>query len=506
MKLKHFARILLAFSVLAGNANLTFLRADEATPSGFSRVYVTIQSNGKGAALSAIAAAGGRVHYEFDSIGAVAVTLPDQALAALSRNAAVRGIEIDPERYLFVETTPYGVTMVQAPMAIGLEVDGISVGADGTGVIVGVIDSGVSPGHEDLLDAQFSGYPSQIVTRVKGGGKPRTDTVDLTENDEAYWGRDVLGHGTHVSGTITAVGGNSTGVVGVSPGNVEIYMVKVFGDRGNWIYSSTLVDAIQKAQTAGAKIINMSLGGGTPSSSEEAGMAQLESEGVLLIAAAGNDGNTAYSYPASYSSVVSVGAVDSNKVVAGFSQKNDQVELSAPGVAVLSTVGSSNDYQAWSGTSMATPHVSGVAALLWSAFPAASNLDIRNAMTGSTLDLGATGKDNSYGHGLVQAFGALEILADTVIGVPDEPPVGGLEITGGPTSTDPSKNGSFDILWTTNLPSTTDVFIGGSWYRNSTLTTNHKRKFRGTKGATYSYEVSSSDGSTTVTASGTHQN
>lgn len=468
--------------------------------------------------MSAIAAAGGRVHYEFDSIGAVAATLPDQALAALSRNPSVRGIEADPERYLFVEeTTPYGIDAVQATTANDTGADG-DVDNNGTGVIVGVIDSGVYPGHEDLPggelpggELQINGYPTQIVTRVKGGGKPRTTTVDLTEADEEYWGRDVFGHGTHVTGTITAIGGNGKGVVGVSPGNVEIFMVKVFGDRGNWIYSSTLVNAVQKAQTAGATVINMSLGGGIPSSSEEAGMAQLESEGVLLVAAAGNDGNTAYSYPASYNSVISVGAVDSGDSIANFSQRNDQVELVAPGVAVLSTIGSSNNYAAWSGTSMATPHVSGVAALLWDAFPEASVQEIRNAMTASALDLGSSGRDSSYGHGLVQAFAALEYLTDPPVVDPEEgdgdpTPTDTLTIDGGPSSTQPSKNGSFDILWTTNLPATSDVFIGGNWYRNSTLTTNHKRKFRGAKGADYPYTVSSDDGTTEVTASGIHEN
>jgi serine protease len=124
--------------------------------------------------------------------------------------------------------------------------------------MVGVIDSGIYPAHEDFEGVTLSGYPEEISVTIRGGGKPRTETTPLGPDDEAYWGRDFFGHGTHVSGIITAVGANGTGVVGVSPGNVKIHMVKVFGDSGAWIYSSTLVDAAQRASAAGAKIINMS--------------------------------------------------------------------------------------------------------------------------------------------------------------------------------------------------------------------------------------------------------
>src|SRR5262249_18325607 len=150
------------------------------------------------------------------------------------------------------------------------------------GVTIGVIDSGVYVAHEDLAGVSISGEPDG-------------------------WYNDLCHHGTHVVGTIAAAN-NDKGVLGVTPGAVSIHMVKVFGDDCGWTYSSSLLNAAQKCQQAGAKIISMSLGGGAFSPTEDAGFQNLYSAGILSIAAAGNDGTTAISYPAGYSSVVSVAA------------------------------------------------------------------------------------------------------------------------------------------------------------------------------------------------------
>merc|ERR1712176_11519 len=132
------------------------------------------------------------------------------------------------------------------------------------------------------------------------------------------------------------------------------------------------------------------------------------------IAAAGNGGNSALSYPASYKSVMSVAAVDSNENKAGFSQYNEQTEISGPGVSVKSTVtgnsGSTFSYASYSGTSMATPHVAGVAGLLRMYFPNCKAFQIRNAMIVTAKDKGDAGCDVNYGHGIVQAKAAFEYL------------------------------------------------------------------------------------------------
>jgi subtilisin family serine protease len=470
-------------------------------------------ARGRGAAVrTALQRAGGQIHYEFGDLNVFAVSLPSAALQGIERNPNVVSVAPDVPRYLMAQTTPWGIDRVQAPQVW-------AAGATGTGVTVCVIDSGLYTGHEDIKGLNvIGGYPSD-------------------------WSTDGCGHGTHVAGTIGALN-NTTGVVGVSPGDVSLYIVKVFGDDCGWSYSSDLIDASQQCADAGADIISMSLGGAKGIGPwEKRQFDALYGQGILSIAAAGNDGDTSYSYPASYDSVVSVAATDVNDVVADFSQQNDQVELAAPGVGVLSTVPwiATNDltvdgvsysanhidyaaygsvsgaladgglcdsvgswsgqvvlcergsisfydkvinvqngggaaailynnepgnflgtlgegysseivalsisqedgqylvgnklgftadvassiskpdsgYEAWNGTSMATPHVSAVAALLWSSDPTLTNADIRDAMDQTAFDLGASGRDNAYGYGLVQAYDAYTYLGGGTI---DNPP------------------------------------------------------------------------------------
>jgi serine protease len=566
------------------------------------RVYIQYGAGQKSAAQAALNQASARTHHVFDDLNAVAVTLPQQAVAALERNPAVVLVEEDPVReYLSSsQQVPYGIGMVQATQAWP--------STTGTGVKVGVIDSGVHAGHADFVGVTITGEPYHGAT------------------DERTWSNDVLAHGTHVVGTIAAAN-NTIGVVGVSP-SVAIHMVKVFGDSGNWIYSSDLLSAARAAANAGCRIISMSLGGGWKSRTEERGLNDLyNTRGILLVAAAGNGGNNAHSYPASYSSVISVAAIDSSEQVASFSQKNSQVELAAPGVAVLSTVsylpssvsvngstyaanniegsaptnatgnlvdggratsvptdgswtgkvvlvergdisfhdkvknvqsgggaacviynnepgtffgtlgsgnsstipavsvsqadgqamksklgqsttvtnsgGAASGYDYFDGTSMATPHVSGVAALIWSKHTSLTNAELRQVLRETARDLPPAGRDNASGYGLVQAKAALDKLAGTTTGNGGGSTGGGggstttIAITGGPThQVTNAKNGSFDILWTTNVPGTSDVeFMNIGWYTTTTLTTNHKRSFRGSKGQSYTYRVRSIDAS-----------
>ncbi len=366
------------------------------TPDGKIRVWVVFQSSGKGNVDQALRNAGADFHYTFDDLNTFVVSVPEAALEGIRHNPHVVLVEEDALRYPMAQTTPYGVDMVQAPLAW-------ESGTTGSNVTMCVIDSGVYTAHQDLAGANFiGGYPSN-------------------------WNSDTCGHGTHVSGTILAQN-NTIGVVGVAP-NVSEYMVKVFdGSNCGWSYSSTLVDAANRCANAGARIISMSLGGSFYSSVENTAFANLYAQGILPIAAAGNAGNTKVSYPAGYASVVSVAAVDSNEMVASFSQHNSDVEIAAPGVNVLSTVPFSTLYEQWSGTSMATPHVSAVAALLMSAFPNASVQEIRDAIDFSAKDLGTAGRDTYYGYGLVQAQAALDYLGG-VTPPPPPPPTGTLAVT-----------------------------------------------------------------------------
>jgi len=305
----------------------------------------------------------------------VALLTPAQ-LKQLKANPAVEYVELDPRRYLMAEQVPYGIPLVQANQLSDSSISNMKVC---------IVDSGYDLGHQDL--------PSSGITGNDGYGSVNSGN----------WYEDRDGHGTHVAGTIAALGGNNLGVVGVSPsGNLRLHIVKVFNNSGNWAYGSDLVMAIQQCRDAGSTVINMSLGGGGASTTERNAMDAAYQSGVLVVAAAGNSGSSALSYPASYDSVVSVAAVDSSG--------NRQVEVAAPGVGVRSTTPGST-YASYNGTSMATPHVSGVYALVWSQHRQCTAQQIRKVVNSTAEDRGSPGRDNYYGFGIVKAKRASDLIA-----------------------------------------------------------------------------------------------
>jgi subtilisin family serine protease len=302
--------------------------------------------------------------------------------------ADVKYVEKDQKVFLQqdqTEVVPYGINLVES-----LNVPNGNV----TNRRVCIIDTGYDKNHPDLPSAATG----STVTGVAAG--------DLDPF------KDGNGHGTHVAGTIAAVAGNNRGVVGViGTGKVNIHIVRVFNDNGQFVWASSLVSAVEECVDAGSNVINMSLGGGFPTRFEREAYERIyENDDVLIVAAAGNGGSTRSSYPASYDPVISVAAVDSRERRASFSQRNDQVELAAPGVDVLSTIPGGNNYAKYSGTSMACPHVAGVAALIWSNFPDRTAKEIRAALRASAKDLGANGRDNDFGYGLVRADRAYAYL------------------------------------------------------------------------------------------------
>ena len=237
------------------------------------------------------------------------VEMEDSELGKLRNRSDVEYVEIDPPRYLLSETIPWGYEAVNAQ-----RLDDSSAGNR----TVCIIDSGYDLAHNDL-----SG------NRVSGTNDSGTGAWSIPGNNNA--------HGTHVAGTIAAIS-NTEGIKGVLPNQkVNLHIVKVFNEAG-WGYSSSLVKAVQTCADNGANVVNMSLGGSQSSVTEKNALQTISNQGVLLIAAAGNSGNTEHSYPASYDSVMSVAAVDDKGDHAAFSQATDQVEIAGPGVAILSTV------------------------------------------------------------------------------------------------------------------------------------------------------------------------
>lgn len=282
------------------------------------------------------------------------------------------------------QVVPYGIDLVKAR-----EVWASTYNATGDGVTVCVMDTGIRAGHADFVQDNLSGY----------------------SGDDAVtpWDYDAEGHGTHVSGTIAAAD-NTRGVVGVAP-NAKIFTVRVFGENGNGSYfGSDIIAAAEACRDAGANIISMSLGGPRYYQAENDIFEELYSQGILAVAASGNSGNTDYSYPASYNMVMSVAAVDWNSQLATFSTRNNKVDIAAPGVQVRSTW-NNGGYASLSGTSMATPHVAGVAALLLSYNPGATPAELFDAITQTAVDGGTGGFDNSYGYGVIDALAAIQRLA-----------------------------------------------------------------------------------------------
>jgi serine protease len=473
--------------------------------------------------------------------GWFAVELDANGKSILRAQPGFKSLEIDPKRFPMslyndtvgspdaVQVTPYGYFQSQADQ-LTLQ----------PGQKVCVIDSGIagSKGETGGYNADFNW--AEIT------GDNDTGTGD--------WDADGGPHGTHVAGTIGAVD-NDIGVIGMAPG-VPMHIIKVFNDAG-WGYSSDLAQAADLCAAAGANIISMSLGGGGANKTEENAFNTFTDTGGLVIAAAGNDGNNVRSYPAGYKSVMMVGAVDADNLIADFSQfptntiatryrgrlttETDDgfgVEVSAGGVNTLSTVPSGvgtasslvaddtayaasgmensgsasgdtfnfglgdsidvgatgkicviargvisfeekvtncedsggigavifnnepgmlygtlgtteqtdipavgarqedgpallvattasvavgpSDYDYFSGTSMATPTTSGVAALVWSNHPGCTNEEVRLALKETAEDQGATGRDDLYGYGIIKAKAASDSL--TELGCGGTPP------------------------------------------------------------------------------------
>jgi type VII secretion-associated serine protease mycosin len=268
------------------------------------------------------------------------------------------------------------------------------------GVIVAVIDSGVDLTHPDLAANILPGN-------------------DFVDGDNVP--QDLNGHGTHVSGTIAAAL-NGIGIVGVAP-NVKILPVRVLNSAGSGS-TADVASGIIWAADHGASVINLSLGGAGDSSDVHAAVDYAIQKGVLIIAAAGNHAKTEPNiptYPAAYPEVLTVAAVDSNNGHAYFSNFGGYVDVAAPGVSIFSTY-MNGRYAIGDGTSMASPHVAGLAALIRSYHPDYSVLQVIDAIEKTAKSLGA-GRPNTYyfGHGLIQVDKALEYVPVSSASAQSEP-------------------------------------------------------------------------------------
>lgn len=258
------------------------------------------------------------------------------------------------------------------------------------GAKVGIVDTGIQQNHPDLGGKVANCARSQGLLPIFGGSIQEGSCSD--DN----------GHGTHVAGTISANANNGTGVAGVSF-NSPLAVCKALGGPLGTGNTSDVANCITWAHDKGADVISMSLGGGASTTLKNAIDYAWEgggSGGSVLIAAAGNDGDGTLNYPAAYGNVVSVAATDDSDQRASFSNANSDVEVAAPGVDVLSTY-NNGGYTELSGTSMATPHVAGVAAVIRDLNPAATAAQSVSRLGAATDDLGAPGRDPNFGFGRV---------------------------------------------------------------------------------------------------------
>ena len=323
-----------------------------------------------------VRAFGGTINYTYTLVPAIAASIPEAALQGLSRNPKVLLIEPDVTVYAIGELEDsWGVQQIGAAPAVH------NSGNTGANVKVAVIDSGIDYNHRDLKDNYVRGY----------------DFVNK-DNDPM----DDNGHGTHVAGTIAAAWDGS-GVVGVAP-DAKIYALKVLNASGSG-YFSDIIAALQWCVDNGIQVTNNSYGSsGDPGATTKAAFDNAYAKGIIHIAAAGNNGTVPgkgdnVGYPARYASVVAVAATDRSNNRASFSSTGPDVELAAPGVGIKSTV-PGGGYASYSGTSMASPHVAGAAALVIKSGITAPD-SIRAILQSNALDLGKSGHDPLYGFGLV---------------------------------------------------------------------------------------------------------
>ncbi|MGR5068373.1 MULTISPECIES: S8 family serine peptidase [Vibrio] len=566
------------------------------------RYIIQVDSANKGVVKNLAKKLGANINVEGEAFFSATFAGKDLAtVKGLLNNPHIKLIEEDAKRELFsysddigdareTQITPYAIYQSQA-QALTLQAN--------TGMKVCVIDSG--------LDRSNADFEWQYITGDDDAGT-------------GSWDQHGGPHGTHVAGTVGAAD-NGFGVIGMAPG-VPMHIIKVFNAEG-WGYSSDLAYAAEKCQAAGANIINMSLGGGRPNSTEENAFKDFTAAGGLVLAAAGNSGNDVRSYPAGYESVMMVGANDANDDIAVFSQfppcttvytgkrgKDKEqiidstcVEVTAGGVNTFSaypadmavtsvlnadeqtvsstgldnssqgyvsgdvhfmgiadaidsnaagkiclidrgvisfndkvmnceasggigavvvnnvegmlygTLGeettstipavgtdlkdrdvlhaatnlsvdiSNSDYGFMSGTSMATPAVSGLAALLWSNHAECTGNDIRDALKQTAFDAGASGRDDYFGYGIVKIADAHQYLLTNGC---NAAPVVDIQLS---TETYTSKRGEkVDLTWSGATTSKVNV------YRNGAVisTTGNDGTFTDTLGdayGMYTYQV-----------------
>jgi subtilisin family serine protease len=354
---------------------------------------------------------------------ALEVLQQDPDVAFVELNYAVRAMETGA----FTPNDPgwanqWGPVKIEAPTAWDVTT-GIS------DVVVAILDTGVQLDHGDLAENLWTN-PGEIPGNdIDDDGNGKTDDVwgwrffHKREGTDFVSGEDNIvadddGHGTHVAGIVAARINNSLGVAGIAGGSRLMTVKVVDVDTGGWY--SDLAQGIVYAVDNGARIINLSLGAPWPSETLQAAVDYAHARGVVLVAASGSNGG-AVLYPGACEHVLAVAATDQSDDWVPLSNYGPEVDVAAPGAYIYSTGwagasgGCATGYCYKSGTSMATPHIAGLTALIWSARPDLASVQVMGVVTATAVDVNEhtlPGRDEYVGWGRIEASGSISAARD----------------------------------------------------------------------------------------------
>ncbi|KMY51918.1 S8 family peptidase [Peribacillus loiseleuriae] len=352
--------------------------ADEAEPLMNQRVIVGFHHE---IDLSILEGIPFEMHHQYDEIKAISITIPYSSLVLLKENPKVAWVERDQ----IVKTNGQVVDWGHEPVGVAQSRKAYFTGE---GVKVAVIDTGISMNHPDLA--------------IAGG-------VTFVENTTSY--NDDNGHGTHVAGIIGAKD-NDIGVVGVAP-DAELYAIKVLAKDGEG-NQTDVIAGIEWAIQHDIDIINLSITSPIDSITLRKVLERADEQGIIVTAASGNEENgirqpigSDIMFPARYPTVIAVGSINKQLHKSAFSYFGPSLDYTAPGEDIYSTYiiegEQKTGYTSMSGTSMATPYVTGTIALYKQAYPTLTMHQLKKAMQQKAIDLGEKGKDPYYGYGLIQS-------------------------------------------------------------------------------------------------------
>jgi serine protease len=369
----------------------------------------------------------------------------------------------------------------------------------GAGITVAVIDTGVSEAGEDTPIHLVNG-----IDYVNGG----------TPNDEN-------GHGTHVAGTIAQATDNGKGVAGIAPEATILAIRALDANGGGSMYN--VAKAITSAVNSGADVINMSLGTSSSMSTVATAVADAVARGVVVVAASGNEYRSTVSYPAAYPGVIAVGAVGGDRAVAAYSNGGTALDVVAPGgnmaldanrdgyadgVLQETFEGGSWGYNFFEGTSMASPHVAAVAALLLA--EGADPQGVEQILRDTATDIGTAGFDTRAGYGLITPSAALASIDGSAPPAEEDEPSTTPPATADTTApvisgvTGWRSGSSMEISWTTNELATTEIeFETYGWFGDTTAdATSHAQSFTISSSTTYWFTIIAKDAAGNAAESG----